>query len=70
MSLREETDETQGMLRDPLDLDAALTQLPPQTADGETRTAWSGCQKYMLRCIARRALLHTALNTPSQVSVL
>ncbi len=70
MSLRGEADETQGMLSDPLDLDAALTQLPQQTANVETGTAWSGCQKYMLRCVARRALLHAALNTPSQVNVL
>ncbi len=70
MSLRENADETQGMLSDPLDLDATLSQLPQQTADAETRAAWSGCQKYMLRCVARRALLHSALNTPSQVDAL
>ena len=33
------------------------------------KKSWNGCQKYMLRCVARRALFHSAMNTPSQVNL-
>ena len=58
------------MTSDPLDVDAALSQLSEIGADQETKKSWNGCQKYMLRCLARRALFHSAMNTPSQVSLL
>ncbi len=62
------------MLSEPLDVDAALQQVGAAGAetgtDGETRRAWSGCAKYMLRCVSRRALFAAAQQAPSSVRVL
>ena len=70
MALRKDEDPCRDMTNDPLDVDAALSQLSETGADQETKKSWSGCQKYMLRCLARRALFHSAMNTPAQVPLL
>ncbi|XP_074663211.1 midasin-like [Tubulanus polymorphus] len=49
-----------------LDLQAALLSIIHQRCDDELLSTWEGCQKYFCRCIARRALLHTSLQTPSK----
>ena len=57
------------MTSDPLDVDVALSQVSETEADVEMKKSWNGCQKYMLRCVARRALFHSVMNTPSQVNL-
>ena len=68
VALRKDEDPCRDMTNDPLNVYAALSQLSQTSADQETKKSWSGCQKYMLRCLARRALFHSAMNTPAQVS--
>ena len=69
MVLRKGNGSLEDMISDPVDVDVALTRLAETEADVETKRSWNGCQKYMLRCLSRRALFHSVMNTPPQVKL-
>lgn len=55
----------------PVDVKCGLSEHPSDEAvDAMLSHHWVGCNKYFYRSLARRALLHAAMQKPSQVTVL
>ncbi|XP_064629159.1 midasin-like [Lineus longissimus] len=61
-----DADEVQEMTVPPVDLQATLNNMESQGCDEDLVQLWPGCDHYLYKSVARKALMKTAMESPSK----